>query len=91
MLYTLHCQNHDASIDEYAAGICEAIDNAAKLCLPRSGGVANENSKGISGWNKYLKPYQAESKFWFDKQLGGQERENCLFCSEMLSCNMNIL
>ena len=29
-------QNHDASIDEYATGICEAIDNAAKLCPPKS-------------------------------------------------------
>ena len=41
LCYTLHCQNHDASIDEYATGICEAIDNAAKLCLPKSGAVAN--------------------------------------------------
>ena len=54
---------HDASFDEYAARICEAIDNAAKLCLPKSGGVANERSKGILIWNEYVKPYQAERKF----------------------------
>ena len=57
LCYTLHCQNHDASIDEYATGLCEAIDNAAKFSLPRSGGVANEKSRGISGWNEYVKPY----------------------------------
>ena len=45
--------------------ICGAIDKAAKLCLPKSGAVANEKSKGILGWNEYVKPYQAESKFWF--------------------------
>ena len=33
--------------------------------LSRSGGVANEKSNGISGWNECVKPYQAESKFWF--------------------------
>ena len=60
--YTLHCQNHDASIDEYPTWICEAIDNAAELCLPKSG-VANKKSIGILGWNEYVKPYQAECKF----------------------------
>ena len=63
LCYTLHYQNHDVSIDKYATGICESKDNEAKLCLPRSGGVASEKSKGISGWNEYVKPYQAESKF----------------------------
>ena len=68
------------SIDEYAAGICEAIDNAAKLCLPKSGGVANKKSKGILGWNEYVKPYQAECKFWFGVwQAAGRPREGELF------------
>jgi len=80
LCYTLHCQNHDASIDEYATGICEAIDNAAKFSLPRSGGVANEKSRGISGWNEYVKPYQAESKFWFGVwQAAGRPRKGELF------------
>ena len=64
----MHCQNHDASIDEYTTGVCEAIDNAVKLCLPKSGGVANEKSKGIFlgwKWNQYVKAYQVGSKFWF--------------------------
>ena len=79
LCYTLHCQNHDASIDEYATGIWEAIDYAAKLCLPRSGGVAWK-SKGISGWNEYEKPYQAKSEFWFGvRQAAGTPREGELF------------
>ena len=36
--------------------ICGAIDKAAKLCLPKSGAVANEKSKGILDWNEYVKP-----------------------------------
>ena len=50
------------------------------MCLPRSGGVANEKSKGITGWNEYVKPYQTESKFWFWVwQSAGRPREGELF------------
>ena len=55
--------------------ICEAINNAAKFCLPTLGGVAKGKSKGILGWNEYVKPYQAESKFWFGVwQAAGRPR-----------------
>ena len=42
--------------------------------------MANDKSKRISGWNENVKPYQAKtsSGLGFDKQLGGQEKENCL-------------
>ena len=42
--------------------------------------MANEKSKGILDWNEYLKPYQAESKFWFGvQQAAGRPREGELF------------
>ena len=42
--------------------------------------VANEKSKDILGWNEYVKPYQAESKFWFCVwQAAGRPREGELF------------
>ena len=50
------------------------------MCLPKSGGVANEISKGILGWNEYVKLHQAESKFWFGVWLAaGRPREEELF------------
>ena len=42
--------------------------------------MANEKSKGILAWNEYVKPYQAESKFWFGVwQAAGRPREGELF------------
>ena len=64
----------------YASYQLHLGNNAAKLCLPKSGGVANEKSKGILGWNEYVKPYQAKSKFWFGVwQAAGRPREGELF------------
>ena len=37
-------------------------------------------SKGISGWNEYVKPYQTKTKFWFwGWQAVGRPREGELF------------
>ena len=53
----------------------------------------HENQKGsLVGMNmKNHIRLKVSSSLVFVKQLGGQERENCLFCSEMLTCNVNIL
>ena len=43
--------------------ICEAVDTAAHECLPMVG-EAQHNSRGVPGWNEFVKPYRDESLFW---------------------------
>lgn len=61
---TLACEVHDVEVDEYATSICEALDTAARDCLPLVGGADERGRRGIPGWTDYVKPYQDESMFW---------------------------
>ena len=45
-------------------GIYQAVDTAAKECLPTSGGGGRRSGRVIPGWNEYVKPFQDESLFW---------------------------
>ena len=61
---TLQCQEHTESIDDYAMDICEAVDAAARECLPVVGGQPRRQGRALAGWNEYVKPFQDESLFW---------------------------
>lgn len=64
MCETLCCDLHTDSVEEFAMGICQAVDTAAKECLPTSGGGGRRSGRVIPGWNEYVKPFQDESLFW---------------------------
>ena len=62
---SLKCVEHDVTVDTYATGICEALDQAVSTCLPLVGqSLRQGGQKVIPGWTEYVKPYQDESLFW---------------------------
>jgi len=67
---TLKCELHSLDIDVYTTQICEALNNAARDCLPLSGArERTEGRKVLPGWNEYVKPFQDENKFWYSLWL----------------------
>ena len=62
---SLKCVEHDVTVDTYASGICEALDQAVSTCLPLVGQPLWQGGQQvIPGWTEYVKPYQDESLFW---------------------------
>ena len=61
---SLVCDSHKESIMEYVDKLCQAMISAADLTIPFK---KVTKSKGIPGWNTYVKPY----------------RDNSIFCHEM--------
>ena len=59
----LNCNLHSEDIESFVMDICEAVDTAAHECLPMVGG-AQQNPRGVPGWNEFVKPYRDESLFW---------------------------
>ena len=45
-------------IEDFAMNICEAVDTAAKHCLPSVGGEQPLPGGVIPGWNEFVKPYR---------------------------------
>ena len=39
---SLHCHEHIDDVNEYAMNICEAVNTAAKQCLPAGGGAIRQ-------------------------------------------------
>ena len=64
----LHCQVHTEELEDYTMSVLEAVESAAKECLPSSGGGGGECSSKrqhlIPGWSEHVKPFCEESKFW---------------------------
>ena len=63
----VHCtgDDHREQLEVYCTSVLEAVDTAAKDCLPATGGnVRKDDSRGKQGWNQFVKPFQKDSKFW---------------------------
>ena len=46
--------------------ILEAMENAGRDCLPKSGGGGTAGMKPkIPGWSEHVKPYSDECNVWF--------------------------
>ena len=46
--------------------ILEAMENAGRDCLPKSGGGGTAGMKPkIPGWSEHVKPYSDECNFWY--------------------------
>ena len=64
------CETHDDDIEKYSSEVLEAIDAAAHVTLPLSGGGGAGGRRGggvnqnVPGWNEHVKPFHSESKFW---------------------------
>ena len=52
-------------MEDYTVNIMEAIETAAKECLPLTGGSSKgKGGSAVAGWSEHVKPYADESKFW---------------------------
>ena len=61
----IHCQEHREEMEDYTVNIMEAIETAAKECLPLTGGSSKgKGGSAVAGWSEHVKPYADESKFW---------------------------
>ena len=81
----LCCTGHREELENYTLLVLEAVEHAAKLCLPSTGGVgisSNRKTNVVAGWSEFVKPYADESKFWSSvwksqgKPIFGQVFEN---------------
>ena len=71
---------HTVEMEDYTMAILEAVESAAKKCLPSTGGGGKEKSFITPGWNEYVKPFCDESKFWQSVWLSaGQPQNGSLF------------
>ena len=73
-----HCKDHETQIEDYAVSVMESIESAARISLPTSGNMhSNNRHEVVPGWSDLVKPYAAESKFWYSvwlssgKPIGG--------------------
>ena len=69
--------------------LCEAIDSCVYQDQEEHGKWKVKRDLWLE-WImlNHIRP-KVSSGLGFGKQLGAQERENCLFCSKMLTCNIN--
>ena len=75
----VHCTTHTMELEDYTMQVLEAIEAAAKQCLPLTWGGA-EKPNITPGWNEYVKPFCEESKFWSSVwQSAGQPIGGSLF------------
>ena len=78
----LQCQIHNVEIENYTLNLMEAIETAAKDCLPLSGGSKGsaKSPNCTSGWSEFVTPFAEENKFWHAVwESAGKPREGQLF------------
>ena len=83
---SLKCYHHDEVIEDFSMNICEAVDTAARNCLPSVGGGDNPDQGELSPVGTNLSNLTAMKVYFgtvFVKQPVHQFRVNCLFFLEM--------
>ena len=71
----IHCKSHMECLESYTLDIIEAIEAAAKLALPQTGGSKTAKKIPIAGWTEYVKPFKIDSQFWFSTWLSAGKPE----------------
>ena len=85
----LNCNIHSESVEDYTMNVMEALEDAAKECLPVSGGMKRKSGrKAVAGWAEHVRPYAEESKFWSNVwQSLGKPNQGEVFYNMKLSKN----
>ena len=60
------CQGHSEDMEYYTMEVMEAMEQAAKECLPTTcpGKQVGKGKTVVAGWTEHVKPYAEDSKFW---------------------------
>ena len=84
----LQCSVHTEELEDYTMNVLEALESAAKECLPSTGGGSNnkQHSFVVPGWSEYVKPYSEDSKFWHAVWLSAGKPSQGSLHDVMLSC-----
>ena len=66
--FNVHCQNvnHNEACDKYLIGLLKSVENAAKECIPYSGGNPHYIKKKPlpAMWNDEVQPFKDKALFW---------------------------
>ena len=66
--FNVHCQNvnHNEVCDEFLISLLKCVENAAKECIPYSGGNPHHIKKKplLAMWNDEVQPFKDKALFW---------------------------